>query len=199
MDLMCGGTRKDECTAEKWFKFLGTYSRKSKVPFNIKVNMTNYVKGKVMTEEIYGCHEPSDMSTTRCACQDCYASCEKEEPYPNLELVSSWHKILVIIFCLGRLQDGIYGLRNCNDHASFWLHLLDNHVHCCGSLRAETVDRRRRDRRVASIHILHASDTRSWLCSLQQQSGADSSHFNSRLLASFVHPLFGGKSLFLLQ
>jgi hypothetical protein len=88
MDLMCGGSRKEECTAEKWFKFLGTYSRKSKIPFNIKVNMTKVITGKVMTEDIYGCHEPSDMSTTRCACQDCYASCEKEEPYPDLELVS---------------------------------------------------------------------------------------------------------------
>ncbi|KAI6191671.1 Niemann-Pick C1 protein [Aphelenchoides bicaudatus] len=84
MDLMCGGTRREECTVDKWFKFLGTYSRKSKIPFNIKVNMTQE-SSRVMTEDIYPCNEPSDMSMTRCACQDCYASCEKEDPYPNLE------------------------------------------------------------------------------------------------------------------
>jgi uridine phosphorylase len=81
---MCG-TSVENCTPEKWFKFLGTSNKHVNIPFNIQVNMVSNGSTKAMREYAYGCYEHSDMSHTKCSCENCKASCEQEDAYPNLE------------------------------------------------------------------------------------------------------------------
>lgn len=84
LNTMCTGI--DSCkTPENWFKFLGTYSKNLRIPFNIQVSMIKNTSAKAMRDHAYGCNEASDMSQSRCSCENCLNSCEREEPYPNLE------------------------------------------------------------------------------------------------------------------
>lgn len=83
---MCG-TSVENCTPERWFLFLGTYNKKLNIPFNIHVNVTGDGTNKTMREHIYGCNESSDISSTKCDCANCLESCDREEPYPNLDMV----------------------------------------------------------------------------------------------------------------
>lgn len=95
---MCG-TSVENCTPEKWFKFLGTYNKDFNVPFNIQFNLIKNESAKAMRDYSYGCYEPSDMSQSRCSCENCQASCEREDPYPNLEEVSkSLLEVLMIFY-----------------------------------------------------------------------------------------------------
>lgn len=84
MNTMCG-TSVENCTPERWLKFLGTYNKNLHVPFNIQVSMIRNNSAKAMREHAFGCYESSDMSQTKCSCENCKASCEREDPYPNLE------------------------------------------------------------------------------------------------------------------
>lgn len=81
---------------------MGTYNKDLKIPFNIQINMVKNESTEAMRDRIYRCNEASDMSHTRCSCDNCKDSCEREEPFPNLEMVSieSYNFFELIIFIL---------------------------------------------------------------------------------------------------
>ncbi|CAH1135903.1 unnamed protein product [Ceutorhynchus assimilis] len=112
LDLMCGSWGALQCTANRWFEFMGTAGPANPfVPFQINyfnTSSTDKVGNFTPADPaITPCNQPLNAATPACSCVDCEASCPVPPPQPpkpqpfDIAGFDGMAFLMVVVFLVG--------------------------------------------------------------------------------------------------